>query len=70
MGRKKRGAVKRRNEEEKEEEAQSRSCQGTRSGSMAPCQCHYVGARSGAVSAQTDVTHTRVRALVRRPTHA
>lgn len=27
-------------------------------GLMALCQCHYVGVCSGAVSAQTDVTHT------------
>lgn len=37
-------------------------CQGLRLGLvvslMAPCQCHYVGVCSGAVSAQTDVTHT------------
>lgn len=33
--------------------------------SMAPCQCHYVGVHSGAVSAQTDVTHFQT--LVRRP---
>lgn len=25
---------------------------------MAPCQCHYGGVCSGAVSAQTDMTHT------------
>lgn len=31
---------------------------GSAAGSMAPCQCHYVGVCSGAVSAQTDVTHT------------
>lgn len=51
-------------EEEEEEERRDEGCVcqehslGSAALSTAPCQCHYVGVRSGAVSAQTDVTHT------------
>lgn len=45
-----------------EEEPRDKGCVcqglGSVAGLMAPCQCHYVGVCSGAVSAQTDVTHT------------